>query len=524
MPIREAGSPAEGSANQSERACSDPRVACVELPALPLQLLLREHPSWRELPVAVVEADRPQAKLLWVNEHARALRVLPGMRFAAARSLAGSLRAAVVDDERVEALAGELFEALLEFSPRVEPAGTGTFYVDPGGMVLLWGRLESWAIAIQAKLAALGFASCVVVGFHRFRVHAIARTRAGAWVLDDRHAEARVAAAVPLDRLELPPRLRDELAGLGVRTLGHFLALPGAEMRLRFGREAELLHRRASEDHFEPLRAREAIEPIVETLAIEPAESDLARLLFVIKPLLERMLVALADRGMAMAALRLQLRFERITWPDAPPEPLEQRIEPAAPTLEHAPIVELLRLRFDAIRLPSPIVELALELEGQRVDARQIALFRAQTRRDLDAAARALARLRASLGPEAVTRASLRPAHLPEARFTWTPIRQVCFPQPARMKVEGDLPPRIRRLLHRPERLPTRSPHEPDGWIIEPELGPVVALHGPFRASGAWWVREVERDYYYAELREGATLWIFFDRRRRRWYQHGRID
>ena len=38
--------------------------------------------------VAVLEADRPQAKLLAVNEHARALGVLPGMRFAAARSLA----------------------------------------------------------------------------------------------------------------------------------------------------------------------------------------------------------------------------------------------------------------------------------------------------------------------------------------------------------------------------------------------------------------------------------------------------
>lgn len=505
-------------------SANEGRVACVELPALPLQLLLREHPSWRELPVAVVEADRPQAKLLWVNEHARALRVLPGMRFAAARSLAGSLRAAVVDDERVAALEGELFTAMLEFSPRVEPAATGTFYIDPGGMVLLWGRLDSWASALQAKLAALGFESSIVVGFHRFRTHAIARTRSGAWVLDDRHAEARMAAGVALDRLELPTRLRDELAGLGVRTLGQFLALPGAELRLRFGREAELLHRRASDGHFEVLQARAPSEPIVETLALEPPESDLARLLFVIKPLLERLLERLAARGMAMSALRLRLRFERITWPDAPPEPLEQRIEPAAPTLECRPIVELLRLRFDAISLPSAIDELELELVGQHVDARQIALFRTQTRRDLDAADRALARLRASLGPEAVTRASLRAAHLPEARFTWTPIQRTSFPAPERMKVEGQLPPRLRRLLHRPERLPARLPREQDGWIIEPELGPVVALHGPFRASGGWWVREIERDYYYVETREGAILWVFYDRMRRRWYLHGRLD
>ena len=33
------------------------QTACIDLPAFPLQLLLRKHPDWREHPAGVVEAD-----------------------------------------------------------------------------------------------------------------------------------------------------------------------------------------------------------------------------------------------------------------------------------------------------------------------------------------------------------------------------------------------------------------------------------------------------------------------------------
>jgi hypothetical protein len=33
-------------------------MACVDLPAFPLQILLKRHPEWRGLPAAVVDEDR----------------------------------------------------------------------------------------------------------------------------------------------------------------------------------------------------------------------------------------------------------------------------------------------------------------------------------------------------------------------------------------------------------------------------------------------------------------------------------
>ena len=53
---------------------------------------------------------------------------------------------------------------------------------------------------------------------------------------------------------------------------------------------------------------------------------------------------------------------------------------------------------------------------------------------------------------------------------------------------------------------------------------------GPHRLNGGWWGKATEgaptidRDYYYAETESGELLWIFYDRRRQRWYLHGRVE
>ena len=56
-------------------------------------------------------------------------------------------------------------------------------------------------------------------------------------------------------------------------------------------------------------------------------------------------------------------------------------------------------------------------------------MFTEKPTRDLDAANRALARLRAEFGDEAVVYAKLTDGHLPEARFTWEPLTRVKLPK-----------------------------------------------------------------------------------------------
>ncbi|MBC7541647.1 MAG: DNA polymerase Y family protein, partial [Candidatus Sericytochromatia bacterium] len=66
--------------------------------------------------------------------------------------------------------------------------------------------------------------------------------------------------------------------------------------------------------------------------------------------------------------------------------------------------------------------------------------------------------------------------------------------------------------------------HDPDGWMLRDFAdGPVSRLTGPFVLSGGWWHTEIQRDYYLAEMARGPLLWVFYDRRRRRWYLQGEI-
>lgn len=492
------------------------RIASVVVPALPLQLLLREQPQWREAPVVVVADDRPQAPILWANVLARRSRILPGMTYASARNLVGDLRAGTVGRDVIEDATGRLFVALCGFSPRVEPVkgDPGGFWLDPSGLTSLFGDLGAWATAVVDALRGRDLIATCVVGFHRFRTLSLARTRAGVHVLADPRHERRCAEAVGLHLLGMSPKLRDELWVLGVRTLGELLRLPAAELRARFGEEAAALHAAASDAQI-LLDARPLVDPIVDELQLDPPDDDHTRLLFGLRGSLHRALGRLVARGQALSALELVLELDH-----APA--VAVRIAPATPSLDGALLIDLVRLRLEALRLPAAIATCRLQCEGVRTTAAQLALFHSKQRRDLDAGNRALARLRAAFGDESVTHPVLRAAHLPEARAGWAPTAVLRFPAAVTTIDPSAPPPLQRRVFAKPIPLPPRPRHEPEAWLGR--RGAITKLWGPYRLSGGWWVRTVERDYYWAQTQHGELLWIYFDRPRGRWFLHGVVD
>lgn len=488
------------------------RLACVHLPALPLQLALRAHPDWRDDPVVVVEHERPEAKVLWANRAARIARIDRGQPFRAAEALVPRLHAAVVGPAELAAARQMLFELLLSFSPAIEPADEpGHFVIDASGLHELFTGLEAWACALHDALVAQGFVAGVVVGFHRFATAAIARARTGWLSLQHEEHEQQLAATVPCACLPLPSALRQQLQALSVHTLGEFLALPASGLGRRLGPAAQQLRTQALAASA-PVAAAVPLPPVRFHCDFELAEADLERFLLVLAQGLESALQQLALRRQAATALSLWLRLER-----APER--QERLAAAAPTTDSSQLLELVRLRLQAQPLAGPLAAVIAEVEGAAVPRAQLALFAEVQRRDRAAADRALARLAAAFGERAVVRAQLVAAHLPERSFVFEPLRALVAPKPSPLPAAAVL---VRSLQQPPQALGNLPVHEPETWLGE--YGAVRTAHGPFRLRHGWWQELIERDYFFVETDRGALLWVFHDRRARRWYLHARVE
>jgi protein ImuB len=495
------------------------RLACVNVPALPLQLLLRIHPEWSALPAAVVEGDRPQALVLCVNAAAHRAGVRSGQRYATALAFARDLRASPIPSSQIEQAVGMLADRLRTFSPHVEPASDtpGVFWLDAHGLDRLYPSLHAWAKAIRVDLHNVGFRATVAVGFSRFGVYALATSHRATMVCADAAEERALVQRVPLSRIDLAPDARDRLFALGITTVGGFVRLPGNGIRTRFGPAAGALHQLAAGVRWAPLVPLVAKQPHERSVDFDEPETHAERLVFIIKRLLDTLVAALAPQAEAVVEIALQMTLDDRTTQI-------QRVRPAAPTLDTAQLLTLVRLRLDTLRLAAGIVTLRVIAASCPAAPDQYRLFMEHGRRDLTAANETLARLRAECGEENVMRARIRDAHLPAAQFAWERLERIPVRSAPRVVA---VRPLVRRIYETPVALgansqlpnPKAQSPKPEAVSREPRV-----VWGPYVISGGWWAGGVRRDYYFVHADSGDLWWLYYDQRRQRFFLQGRVE
>ena len=158
---------------------------------------------------------------------------------------------------------------------------------------------------------------------------------------------------------------------------------------------------------------------------LDDPEDDATRLLFVMKQSLHPLLAALAKRHQALVTLGISFVIDHGGR-------IRESLRPAASTLDAVQLPILFAYVWSPFSSTRGVVEIELTVESCAATLEQLSLFERSVlgqvegpRRDLEAANRALARLRAEFGDESVVCAQLNDGHLPEARFIWEPLRYV---------------------------------------------------------------------------------------------------
>ena len=241
--------------------------------------------------------------------------------------------------------------------------------------------------------------------------------------------------------------------------------------------------------------------------------------------------MALPCRSMGIKRLDLAFRLDDRSRRD-------EQLIPAVVTADRQQISGLLALRLSGMTLSAGVRGIRLRALGRAQKQQQMDLFdRASW--DVAAGQQALAEVRAALGDDAVACAAICDGHLPQAQFEW--VRE---PGPsnldsvkrgtrgrnertgqAEMTEHVAVRPLVRRFLNKPRMLrpPPREKTE-DWWVLGLQEEPVEEIVGPCVISEGWWRSdETSRAYYYLRIRGGRWLWVFFDQRRKAWFQQGEV-
>lgn len=311
-----------------------------------------------------------------------------------------------------------ILAALCAMLPRVGVADDGAFVCDLRGTERLLGAPIRVARNAVSACGAAGQLPSGGVGTTPFVARAAAsRTPAGKVTEVPAGEERAFLDPLPLDVLPLDPKVVEELALLGVRRIGEFVALPRGSVTDRFGHATAIAYALATGELVEDVRGVAPRRRIrAKRTWDEPVDSR-ERLIFALRAAADELAEALRHDGLAALRIRLVLEREELL-----PLRLERSLLP--PSGESTAIVRSLRWGLEEIPTLGLVTSAALEITAvEPARGRQIGLFAPDGAHAEEAIAVAQF-LRTKLGASAVLQARVvdAEARLPERVAEWEEV------------------------------------------------------------------------------------------------------
>ena len=466
---------------------------CLSFPDLPLAVFARGVAG--ETPAVVASAShRPDVVV--ANAAAAKRGIAAGLSIAAALALDPDITIHL-RDERAESQA-------LKNIALWAGQWTSSISLEPPDCVLLeisaccnyFGGLDPLLARIAAGLAAIGFSGTIATAPTAGAASLFARSGLAVVAAEGRDW-TRKLAALPVTLLASAQAALDMFAGIGVRTIGEFLALPRDGAARRFGQALLDEIDRARGLLPDPRVPFTPPERYHGQLELPAPVAEVEALLFGVKRLVTELAGFLRGRGAGVTRLRCDLVHE-----DAAPTSLVLGLS-CTRQVEH--ILNVLRERLARTELPDRVEAIRIVAEEITPLAAKAGDFFPIAGANGEAAAQLVERLRARLGEDAVRVLELCTDHRPERAS-----RQTATPGAATGQVPHGFPRRPLWLLASPRPLGT-----------DPAAPELKLMSGPERIETGWWDgNDIGRDYFVGRNQRGEVMWLYRERAGD-WFVHG---
>lgn len=449
--------------------------ACLFLPQLALDAVLRGHDD-PDAPLVLLDGPVQRRVLHAVSPSARALGLRPGMTLATAHALGLRFASAAYDPVAHERERTLVAAWAYGSSSHVSLDLPHAVVLEVARSLRLfgpWPRLES---RLRDGLRGLGYRHRLVVAPNPHAARVLANVHDGLAV--DAPALARSLGHVPVERAGFPPGVAEAFSRMGLRRLAQVRTLPRDTIARRFPpavlRHLDLLYG----DAVAPLNLYRPPDRFESRIEFEHEVEASPRLLFPLRRATADLAAFLAARDGGVQRFVLRLEHERVAATDV-------RVGLLAAEREAGMLFELARGRLEQARVPAPVRAMLLVADDlPRFVPGATDLFDTRATQGLPWP-QLRERLRARLGDEAVRGLGWRPEHRPECTVTSDAARPAPLPPV----------PRPGWLLR--HAIPWRDRH-------------VRILAGPERIEAGWWDgRDVRRDYYLVETRDGQRAWVY---------------
>ena len=498
------------------------RYLAAYLPLLPAERLARQSGKAPEPPYALIEKSKGALILAACDAGALSLGLIPGLPLADARARVPDLAVFPHNPDKDQALLDWLVAACERYTPLCAAHPPATILLDITGAAHFYEDEQAVATDLEARLQRQGYSSRIALGASPDSARAMAR-----FACDDIHA-------LPVEALELDPKILTALRRAGLSTIGHLAVRPRTPLAARFGKACTLKLARLLEEedpHITPRRSSPAIT--VERRFAEPiAHSEI--MLMILSELMGEAALILAERS--QGGRRFEAKLFRSDGHVA-----SLAIDSGLPTRDVKLLDRLFRERIDSLADPldpgfgydmirldvprtEPLVPAQVEIDGppnHEGDWRAL-----------------LDQLSIRLGSERVRFFHARESHIPErASFTKAATAKISAQEWSAPDPE-DPPMRPLNLFDPPQPVEVTAGFpdgEPRSFRWRKQVHRVILVEGPERIAPEWWRRvrghepdngSLNRDYYRVEDREGGRFWLFrhgsdHGTERPKWYLHG---